>query len=164
VSPRCTPKAVIGRRERDHRGGQERADEAQPEERRRCIAGQGAQGDGGVPRVVDYAGAEAFGRRADLNDSLCEAPVFYGAYCLSVALAVGLVLIPGAPIITMLVLSQALNAVLLLAILPLLRAQASDPEIMGPDRLARRDRAATAAVIALVGGCVTALAALTVAG
>ena len=46
-------------------------------------------------------------------------------------------LIPGAPLIPILFLSQALNAVLLLAILPFLRALARDPELMGEHRLGR---------------------------
>ena len=48
-------------------------------------------------------------------------------------------LIPGAPLISILFLSQALNAVLLLAILPFLRALARDPELMGTHRLGRAD-------------------------
>ena len=45
-------------------------------------------------------------------------------------------LIPGAPLIPILFLSQALNAVLLLAILPFLRALARDAELMGEYRSA----------------------------
>jgi hypothetical protein len=50
--------------------------------------------------------------------------------------------------------------VLLLAILPFLRALARDPALMGEHRLGRADSIATAVAIALVAGCVIALLAL----
>jgi hypothetical protein len=59
--------------------------------------------------------------------------------------------LPGAPLIPILFLSQALNALLLLAILPFLRALARDGEPMGTHRLGRLDSLLTAVVIALVG-------------
>ena len=62
-----------------------------------------------------------------------------------------------------LLLSQALNAVLLLAILPFLRALARDPAVMGEHRLGRAGSVVTAAIIVLVAGCVLALGLLTVA-
>jgi Mn2+/Fe2+ NRAMP family transporter len=115
-----------------------------------------------VPLSTAYSVSEAFGQRRDLNASLREAPLFYGAYGASVLLAVTLVLIPGAPLIPILFLSQALNAVLLLAILPFLRALARDPAVMGEHRLGRADALATAAVIGLVALSVITLAVLTV--
>ena len=117
-----------------------------------------------VPLSTAYSVAEAFDRRCDLNDSFGEARLFYGAYGASILVAVGLVLIPGAPLISILFLSQALNAVLLLAILPFLRALARDPEVMGEHRLGRGGSALTAAVIALVAVSVVALGVLTIVG
>jgi NRAMP (natural resistance-associated macrophage protein)-like metal ion transporter len=117
-----------------------------------------------VPLSTAYSVAEAFGERCDLNDSLRQAPLFYGAYGASVLLAVTLVLIPGAPLIPILFLSQAVNAVLLLAILPFLRALARDPAVMGELRLGRADALATAAVIGLVAVSVLTLGVLTVLG
>jgi Mn2+/Fe2+ NRAMP family transporter len=115
-----------------------------------------------VPLSTAYSVAEAFERRADLNDPVRDAPVFYGAYGASIAIAATIVLIPGAPLISILFLSQALNAVLLLAILPFLRALARDRELMGAHRLGRVDSIATAAVIALVAVSVAALLVLSV--
>lgn len=115
-----------------------------------------------VPLSTAYSVAEAFEQKADLNDSVRQAPLFYAAYGGSVLLAIVFVLIPGAPLIQILFLSQALNAVLLLAILPFLRALARDRELMGVHRLGRFDSIATAAVIALVAVSVAALAVLTV--
>lgn len=115
-----------------------------------------------VPLSTAYSIAEALERPADLNDRLRDAPVFYGAYVGSLALAAVLVLIPGAPLVSILFLTQALNAVLLLAILPFLRALARDRELMGAHRLGRIGSLATAAVIVLVAASVTTLAVLSV--
>jgi len=79
------------------------------------------------------------------------------------AFAAVLVLLPGAPLIPILFLSQALNAVLLLVILPFLRALGRDPDVMGEYVLGRWGSFSTAAVVGLVGASVVALAVLTVA-
>jgi Mn2+/Fe2+ NRAMP family transporter len=115
-----------------------------------------------VPLSTAYSVAESFDRKCDLNDTFRQAPVFYGSYGACALVAVTLVLIPGAPLIPILFLSQALNAVLLLAILPFLRALARDPQVMGEYRIGRGTSAATAIVIALVAVSVAALAVLTV--
>lgn len=116
-----------------------------------------------VPLSTAYSVAETFGQRCDLNDRFREARLFYGAFGVSILVAVTLVLIPGAPLVPILFLSQALNAVLLLAILPFLRALGRDRDVMGEHRLGRADSFATAAVIALVALSVAALAVLTLA-
>ena len=115
-----------------------------------------------VPLSTAYSVAEAFERPCDLNDGFRDAPLFYGAYGVTTAVAMVLVLIPGAPLIPILFLSQVLNAVLLLAILPFLRRLARDVELMGEHRLGTADSWITAAVIALIAISVVALVALTV--
>jgi Mn2+/Fe2+ NRAMP family transporter len=115
-----------------------------------------------VPLSTAYSVAEAFDRPADLNDGFRNAPLFYGAYGASALVALCLVLIPGAPLVKILFLSQALNAILLLAILPFLRGLARDTEVMGEHRLGRWDSLLTGVVIALVAVSVAALAVLSV--
>ena len=115
-----------------------------------------------VPLSTAYSTAEAFGRKADLNDSFDQAPLFYSSYGVVVAVAVLIVLIPGAPLVPILFLSQALNAVLLLAVLPFMRGLARDPEVMGDERLGRADSILTAATLALIALSVAALLVLTV--
>jgi len=115
-----------------------------------------------VPLSTAYSVAEAFERRADLNDRFREAPLFYGAYGAAISVAVALVLIPGAPLVPILFLSQALNAILLLAILPFLRSLARDAAVMGEHRIGRGESLLTAAVIALVAVSVLTLGALSV--
>ena len=115
-----------------------------------------------VPLSTAYSVAEALGARADLNDSFAEAPVFYVAYGAVVATAAAVVLIPGAPLIRILFLSQALNAVLLLVLLPFMRRLGRDPDVMGDHALGTTGRALTAVVLALVTVSVAALAVLSV--
>jgi Mn2+/Fe2+ NRAMP family transporter len=116
-----------------------------------------------VPLSTAYSVAEAFEQPGDLNDSFRQAPVFYSAYGVSVVVAITFVLIPGAPLISILFLSQALNAVLLLAILPFLRALARDRELMGSHRLGPLDSVLTSIVIGLVAVSVIALGVLSIA-
>ncbi len=80
-----------------------------------------------------------------------------------VLLAAAIVLIPGAPLISILVLSQALNAVLLLVILPFMRRLARDPAVMGDHALGLAGKLTTAVTLALIAASVTALAVLSVA-
>jgi NRAMP (natural resistance-associated macrophage protein)-like metal ion transporter len=117
-----------------------------------------------VPLSTAYSIAEAEGRRADINDSFEQAPLFYLSYGGVVVVAAGLVLIPGAPLIPILFLSQALNAVLLLVMLPFMRRLAADSEVMGDEALGIRGRVATGIALALIAASVVALGVLTVAG
>jgi Mn2+/Fe2+ NRAMP family transporter len=114
-----------------------------------------------VPLSTAYSTAEAFERKSDLNDSFGEAPLFYSTYGLMVLCAVGLVLIPGAPLVPILFLSQALNAVLLLVVLPFLRALGRDPAVMGEHRLTGLDSWLTALALGLVAASIAILVALT---
>jgi Mn2+/Fe2+ NRAMP family transporter len=114
-----------------------------------------------VPLSTAYSVSEAFAAPADVNDSLKEAPLFYASFVAIVALAAGLVLIPGAPLVPILFLSQALNAVLLLVLLPFMRRLARDPEVMGPHAIGRAARLLTGLALALVVVSVGALAVLT---
>ena len=126
------------------------------------LVGAGLLAAAVVPLSTAYSVAEAFGRSADLNDGFRDARLFYGAYAASTAVAAGLVLVPGAPLVKILFLTQALNAILLLAILPFLRGLARDAELMGDHRLGRFDSGLTAAVIALVAASVVTLGVLSV--
>lgn len=116
-----------------------------------------------VPLSTAYSISETFGRKADLNDSFEQARSFYLSFGAVVTVAAVIVLIPGAPLIEILFLSQALNAVLLLAILPFLRALGKDTELMGEHALGRRGRIATGVALALVVVSVVALGVLAVA-
>ena len=105
---------------------------------------------------------EAFGQRSDLDDSFAEARLFYTVYGVVLVIAAAIVLIPGAPLVKILYLTQALNAVLLLAILPFMRRLALDPAVMGAQILSERGRWITAAALAMIAVSVGALFVLTV--
>lgn len=115
-----------------------------------------------VPLSTAYSVSEAFAAPADVDDTLKEAPLFYASFVLMVVVAAALVLIPGAPLIPILFLSQALNAVLLLVLLPLMRRLARDPAVMGAHVIGRAGRLLTGLALALVAVSVGALAVLTV--
>jgi Mn2+/Fe2+ NRAMP family transporter len=115
-----------------------------------------------VPLSTAYSFSETLGRRADLDDSFEQARTFYLSFAGVTALAAGLVLIPGAPLVEILFLSQALNAVLLLVLLPFIRSLAGDRELMGENALGRFDRATTAIALAVVAASVLALGVLAV--
>ena len=53
----------------------------------------------------------------DSEASLREEPIFYGTYALVVGVGALVVLVPGAPLVTILFITQAINAVLLLPLL-----------------------------------------------
>jgi NRAMP (natural resistance-associated macrophage protein)-like metal ion transporter len=115
-----------------------------------------------VPLSTAYSVAEAFRRPGDINDSFATAPLFYASYGGMVLLAAAIVLIPGAPLVSILFLSQALNAVLLLLILPFMRRLAQDPEVMGEHALGLAGRLTTGITLALIAASVAALAVLSV--
>jgi hypothetical protein len=80
----------------------------------------------------------------------------------SIAIAAGLALVPGAPLVPILFPSQALNAVLLLVLLPFMRRLARDPAVMGEHAVGRASRAITGVALGLVALSVAVLAVLTV--
>jgi NRAMP (natural resistance-associated macrophage protein)-like metal ion transporter len=114
-----------------------------------------------VPLSTAYSISETLDRKADINDSFDEARSFYLSYGLVVVVAAVLVLIPGAPLIPILFLSQALNAVLLLVLLPFMRSLAGDRGLMGSHALGRGDRLATGIALAVIAISVLALGVLT---
>jgi Mn2+/Fe2+ NRAMP family transporter len=82
----------------------------------------------------------------------------------SVVVAAGaiVVLVPGAPLVPILFLTQALNAVLLLPLLVLMILIARDRSLMGEYAVGRRQTAVAVALTALVAACTVALAVLAV--
>ena len=115
-----------------------------------------------VPLSTAYSVSETLGRKADLDDSFAEAHSFYLSFAAVVAVGTVLVLIPGAPLIPILFLSQALNAVLLLILLPFMRALGKNRALMGEHALGRAGRILTGIAFALIAVSVAALAVLAI--
>jgi NRAMP (natural resistance-associated macrophage protein)-like metal ion transporter len=115
-----------------------------------------------VPLSTAYSISETLGRKADLDDTFAQARSFYLSFAAVVLVAVTLVLIPGAPLIPILFLSQALNAVLLLVLLPFIRSLTKDRELMGRYALGRGERWLTGITLAVIAASVLALGVLAI--
>jgi Mn2+/Fe2+ NRAMP family transporter len=117
-----------------------------------------------LPLSTAYAVTDLTGRPAALDDKANEAPLFYATFGAITVLAATLVLIPGAPLIKILVLTQILNAVLLLPLLLYMFGIARDSRLMGEYRATNRMLLVYAVIISLIFLCVGTLLWLTVAG
>ena len=66
-----------------------------------------------LPLSTAYSVCEGLGFESGVNKRMREAPVFYGLYTLLIVVGGGVILIPGFPLVRMILLSQVLNGVLL---------------------------------------------------
>jgi len=105
---------------------------------------------GVLPLSTAYAICESFGFELGVDQRIREAPVFYGVIAFSILFGAGIVLLPGAPLVPILFLSAALNAVLLAPILVFLYLLANDGELMGTHRNGRLSNALTIATIVML--------------
>jgi Mn2+/Fe2+ NRAMP family transporter len=78
-----------------------------------CLANASLLGAIIVPLATAYYICEAMGWEAGVNKTFREAPQFMWIYTLTIALASLLVLIPGAPLVLLMVLSAVVNGLLL---------------------------------------------------
>ena len=115
-----------------------------------------------LPLSTAYSVAEFLGVEGALDAKWRDAPVFYGTYLVVLALAAGVILIPGVPLVPILVLSQVLNAVLLLPLLAFMYVIAQDRRIMGELSAGRSVRTVYLVCIAFIALCIGALAVLVV--
>jgi Mn2+/Fe2+ NRAMP family transporter len=114
-----------------------------------------------LPLSTAYSFSETIGVPSALNRKFREAPVFYGVYGFVVIVGAGLVLIPGAPLISILYLSQALNAILLVPLLLLIIGICVDRRFMGAHAIGRTHAAGLLLITASLAICVLALGYLT---
>ena len=84
-----------------------------------------------VPVTTAYVITEAFGIESGLNFKYREAPQFYGLFLLLLILGGAVVLLPFIPLITILVVTQAINAVLLIPIFIFLYIMSNDKKLLG---------------------------------
>ena len=117
-----------------------------------------------LPLSTAYAVTDLTGRPAALDDKANEAPLFYATFGAITVVAATLVLIPGAPLIRILVLTQILNAVLLLPLLLYMFGIAKDVRLMGEFRASSKMLMVYALIIAVIFICVSTLLWLTIAG
>ena len=84
-----------------------------------------------LPLSTAYSVSDLTGRPAALDDSPREAPLFYATFGVITVVSAILILIPGAPLIKILVITQILNAVLLLPLLIYMYGISRDERLMG---------------------------------
>ena len=113
-----------------------------------------------LPLSTAYSVSEFVGREAALDDRPREAPLFYGTYGVIVTVGAALILIPGAPLVSILVLTQILNAILLLPLLAFMYGIARNPALMGEHVATRSAAAGYLVAIAFIAVCVVSLALL----
>ena len=110
-----------------------------------------------LPLSTAYSVGDLTGQPAALDDGPKDAPLFYATFGAMTFFAAGLILLPGVPLIRVLVLTQILNAILLLPLLFFMYGISRDTRLMGEFASTKRMRVVYGAIIALVAACVIAL-------
>ena len=117
-----------------------------------------------LPLSTAYSVCEYAGIEAAVDDSFDDAKPFYLVFgCVTVVSAL-IVLIPGAPLVTILVATQILNAVLLVPILFAMTGIARDRDLMGEFTVGAIGTVAYYVTTAVVLSCVAALALTSLVG
>ena len=110
-----------------------------------------------LPLSTSYAVADLTGRPAALDDTFREAPLFYLTFATVTVIGAALVLAPGVPLIPVLVLTQVLNAVLLLPLLAFMYGLARDHDLMGRYRASGVAAGPYLIAIVVIAVCIAAL-------
>ena len=110
-----------------------------------------------LPLATTYAVCEIFGWERGLNQSMKEAPMFYGLYTTLLVVSAIFVLIPGLQLFALMWLSQIANAVLLPLVLVLMLRLANNRLIMKGHGNTRVSNAFTTFLVVLVSIATVAL-------
>ncbi len=92
---------------------------------------------GVVPLATAYSLSEALGFEKGLSRTFREAPIFLGIFTALIVVGAIIALIPGIPPITLLLVAQCVNGILLPVLLIAIVKLANDPAIMGEHRNSR---------------------------
>lgn len=84
-----------------------------------------------LPLTTAFYVCEAFGFEAGINKRLHEAPQFYALFTFIILVSVIIILVPNAPLITITLVSQVLNAVLLPVVVLSMILMVNNKKIMG---------------------------------
>ena len=117
-----------------------------------------------LPLTTAYTVCEGLGFESGLDRTWKQAPVFYWFYTLLIVLGAGVVLLPKFNIVSMAILSQVLNGLLLPVILYFMLKLVNDKELMGEHTNSRWFNAVAWATAAIVIVLSTALVWNTVRG
>ena len=110
-----------------------------------------------LPLSTAYSVSDLTGRPAALDDGYAEAPLFYGTFAAITVISAILVLLPGAPLITILLWTQVLNAILLLPLLCYMFGIARDKRLMGEFRAGARMQSIYVLIIGMVAVCIACM-------
>jgi NRAMP (natural resistance-associated macrophage protein)-like metal ion transporter len=110
-----------------------------------------------LPLSTSYSVSEAFGKEGRVDGNLKTEPIFFSTYIAMTAIAAAVVLVPGAPLVPILFLTQAINAVMLLPLLAMIAHLTRNQELMGDLRIGTASACAAWATTALITVTVVAL-------
>ncbi|ANE82801.1 Mn transporter [Mycobacterium adipatum] len=117
-----------------------------------------------LPLSTAYSVCEFAGTEAAVDDSFAEAKTFYVTFGAVTVLGASAVLVPTVPLVTILLATQVLNAVLLVPILFAMIGISRDRDLMGRFTIGRPSFIAYCVTTAVVVVCVAALAITAVIG
>ncbi|TDK89856.1 divalent metal cation transporter [Mycobacterium paragordonae] len=117
-----------------------------------------------LPLSTAYSVCEYAGIEAAVDDSYREAKTFYLTFGIVTLISALAVLIPNAPLVTILVATQVLNAVLLVPLLFAMIGIGRDRDLMGPFTIGSAGVIAYGLTTAMVVLCVAALAVTSLTG
>ncbi|MBM3749359.1 MAG: divalent metal cation transporter [Acidobacteria bacterium] len=105
-----------------------------------------------LPLSTAYSVCEGLGFESGVNKRFSEAPIFYWLYTLLIVIGAGLVLIPGFPLVRMVLFSQVLNGILLPVVLIFMVKLINDKKLMGAWTNSRfYNTVAWTAVVVMIG-------------
>jgi Mn2+/Fe2+ NRAMP family transporter len=117
-----------------------------------------------LPLSTAYSVCEYVGAEAAIDDPYRDARTFYLTYAIITLISTALVLTPNAPLVTILVGTQVLNAVLLIPLLLVMIGIGRDRDLMGRYAIGRKGMAVYVVTTAVVVLCVVTLGVTTVWG
>jgi NRAMP (natural resistance-associated macrophage protein)-like metal ion transporter len=103
-----------------------------------------------LPLATAYGLSEAFGWESGINKSFREAPQFLGCYTAFIVIGAGVILIPRAPLIKIMFLSQTINGILLPVVLLIMLRLVNDKTVMGKYVNSRRMNIITWMTVAIL--------------
>jgi Mn2+/Fe2+ NRAMP family transporter len=115
-----------------------------------------------LPLSTSYSVCEGLGFESGVNRRFQEAPIFYWLFTLLIVLGAGSVLIPGFPLVKMILLSQVLNGAVLPFVLIFMTLLINKPKLMHEWTNSRFYNIVAWTSVALMIGIVLALVALSV--
>jgi Mn2+/Fe2+ NRAMP family transporter len=117
-----------------------------------------------MPLSTSYAICEAFGWESGISKNFRDAPVFMGLFTLLLVLGALIVLIPGIPLVPLILVSQNVNGLLLPIVLIFVLKLANDRGVMGDYRNGPFAKAVGTGAALMAGALSIALVAVTLLG